>query len=795
MSKLFTTLTLSLVDRVTASSRAITQTVGRLNDRLEHNNRRLDAMRGRMLEAGAVAYGLVKAIRAPVQSAIEFESAMADIRKVVNFETPQAFKEMGKSIIKVSTRIPMAANGIAKIVAAAGQAGMQGSELLQFAELAAKVGTAFDMSAGQTGESLAKIKTQLNYTVEETGLLADAINHLSNTSASSAPDLVDYMKRVVSIGKTGGFSAQETAAIGSAMIASGAEANVAATSFRNMVKALSKGSSATRRQRGAYKRLGLDAAKVAKSMQKDAVGTVNAVLASVRKLPKHMQQATISDLFGDEARALAPLIENASLLENALASVSQQANYLGSSQKEYEERAKTTANAVQLFRNKILALGISLGSALLPTLNSVMDELGPMILRLAKFAEANPKLTSSIVAVTAGLVGLRVAATAARFSFLWMKGGLLSSAIVGLKGIGGAFTIAGTGLRGLATVGMLPFQGIIAGAKKARFALIGFAAAAKIGGIGSTLAMATAGGTRSLLGLLNPLRLVTASMRALKFAMIGTGIGAILIGIAAAGTAIYNNWSGIKAMFSSFASGFMEALGPAKPLIDPIISGFDYLKSLWDDLMGGFVASDQSWAEFGEAAGRAVGKVVSWFVELPGRILSAIKSIDIGSLIKWPSPPAWLSKLWGGGKKVRVDTNVDGTRATGGSVFAGKTYLVGEKGPELITPRYGGIVHDAAKTSRMLHSLVPKINIPQIHSGLSSNIVLPRPRAVPTLSPKGGGLPAPQGQVGSSRDVHVAFNGDIIIQGGTQATAQDIRREFGREAGALLRSQFSDGAV
>ena len=56
--------------------------------------------------------------------AIEFESAIADVRKVVDFETPKQFKEMGQDIINLSLKIPMAAEGLAQIVADGGQSGI-----------------------------------------------------------------------------------------------------------------------------------------------------------------------------------------------------------------------------------------------------------------------------------------------------------------------------------------------------------------------------------------------------------------------------------------------------------------------------------------------------------------------------------------------------------------------------------------------------------------------------------------------------------------------------------------------
>ncbi|MFH4347132.1 phage tail tape measure protein, partial [Acinetobacter baumannii] len=84
--------------------------------------------------AGAAAMAI------PVHLAIDYESAMADVKKVVNFETPQQFKIMGDDIIRLSTKLPMAAKDIAAIVAAGGQSGIAKNELLGFAESAVKMG-------------------------------------------------------------------------------------------------------------------------------------------------------------------------------------------------------------------------------------------------------------------------------------------------------------------------------------------------------------------------------------------------------------------------------------------------------------------------------------------------------------------------------------------------------------------------------------------------------------------------------------------------------------------------------
>lgn len=75
----------------------------------------------------AVAFGTAKGFAGAANSlfnltqyAIKFESSMADVRKVVDFETPEQFKAMSKDVLDLSTKIPMAATGLAQIVAAGG---------------------------------------------------------------------------------------------------------------------------------------------------------------------------------------------------------------------------------------------------------------------------------------------------------------------------------------------------------------------------------------------------------------------------------------------------------------------------------------------------------------------------------------------------------------------------------------------------------------------------------------------------------------------------------------------------
>jgi hypothetical protein len=163
------------------------------------------------------------------------------------------------------------------------------------------------------------------------------------------------------------------------MISAGAESEVAATSFRNMGKALTVGERATKKQRVAFSRLGLDSVKTAKNMQKNALKTTLDVMDRIQKLPAWQRNSIASALFGDEARGLLPVIADTRELRRELDMVGTSANYSGSAFNEYLVRAQTTSNALEIIGNKLRAKGIEIGDSWLPTIKDIGLGVGDLL--------------------------------------------------------------------------------------------------------------------------------------------------------------------------------------------------------------------------------------------------------------------------------------------------------------------------------------------------------------------------------------------------------------------------------
>ncbi|MCL4252127.1 MAG: hypothetical protein KJ065_28530, partial [Anaerolineae bacterium] len=141
------------------------------------------------------------------------------------------------------------------------------------------------------------------------------------------------------------------------------------------------------------------------------------------------------------------------------------------------------------------------------------------------------------------------------------------------------------------------------------------------------------------------------------------------------------------------------------------------------------------------------GELLAWFADLPAKIRAAVGRIDLSGLISWGN----LNPFGGGEETPAQKTAVDGARAKGGPVRAGRTYLVGERGAELFSPGASGMIspHDAYRaaaagasatsttaTAREVHV---HVNVPAI---TVSGVQDPRTAAQMTVAELGGAIKA-----------------------------------------------------
>ncbi|MDR1510426.1 MAG: phage tail tape measure protein [Synergistaceae bacterium] len=358
---------------------------------------RLAGAKGKIITSAAPLLAMVRLSK----TAMDAESAMANIRKVVEFDAGrevEQLKEMKEGYFDLSKRIPMTAVDLMKIGESAGQLGIPKDEILGFTEDAAKMGVAFDISAEHAGATMASWRTALKLNQKGVVSLADKVNLLGNTTAASAPNISEVITRLGPLAEVGGITDGILAALGASVVATGTEPEVAATGLKNLFLALNAGKSATKGQDAAFAKLGYkDPAKLAKRMQEDSEAVMVEVLERIGKKPQHEQMAVIKDLLGKQAiAAVAPLLTNLEFLKENLKKVNDPSLYEGSMEKEFQARADTTENSVQLLKNSLTALSEKIGEHLLPVIEKAAEFLAKVLNTVTDLAEEFPGLTEAV---------------------------------------------------------------------------------------------------------------------------------------------------------------------------------------------------------------------------------------------------------------------------------------------------------------------------------------------------------------------------------------------------------------
>jgi TP901 family phage tail tape measure protein len=389
-------------------------------------------LRGQLFETVAPALALA----APVKWAIDFESGMADAAKTIDgmrdsagnltpmyYEMEKAAKEMGRTL-------PLAHKEIASLFAAGGQLGMtEAKSLKEFTELSAHMAVAFGMSTEQSADAVGGYMTKLGISIQETRELLDLMNYYANTGSASEKGISDIVNRTVALGKVSGVSAKPMIALAATFDALKVDSSIAATGIKNFLVALTKGSAATKQQQKAYAMLGIDPVKLSKQMQIDSEGAILSVINKIKSLPKDKHTAIMTQIFGQQSlEALMPLLDRSEIFIENLRTMGNESEYTDAVRKEFENRARTTANSLMLLTNRVKEVGVTVASVLLPPLNKFIAVIGPGISAIADFAAKHETLTTAVIGTIAGFLSLKVAGIGAAYAASSMGSGIMFTA-------------------------------------------------------------------------------------------------------------------------------------------------------------------------------------------------------------------------------------------------------------------------------------------------------------------------------------------------------------------------------
>nr|DAO47820.1 MAG TPA: minor tail protein [Caudoviricetes sp.] len=379
-------------------------------NKLKEAQKRYDARQesiGRMKDFGdkqiTQGMGIAGALAVPVKIALDTRESQADLKKMVD----GAEKYYGK-LRDISERSSLSQAKVFEMAGALAQSGIQEKDLVKYTEQANKIAVAFDIDAAAAGNFLAKTKEQLGLGKEELFAYSNAINHMSDRSASRAAELTEISGRVGGIAKGAGVSNSALLGLSATLVSFNKTPEQAATGLKNFFGALTKGSATSKKATNAFKSIGLDVNKLAVDMQRDGEGTILRVLQKIKEANPAEQGALISTIFGEEAKSsVQDMVNNLDKVKKNLkeAKVGFGKDAVDT---EYNKRMDTPLNKMLMAKNKVVNSMGDLGNALMPTITGALEKLSPLIDKVSQFIQKNPQLAAGIMKSVAGFAAFKI---------------------------------------------------------------------------------------------------------------------------------------------------------------------------------------------------------------------------------------------------------------------------------------------------------------------------------------------------------------------------------------------------
>lgn len=349
-----------------------------------------------VMGAGLVA--TVKGIADCTKEAEKFESQMAPVIRYVDgladslgnvsdamADNGKTFKqnrdELARYIQDLSTEIPRDTEQLTQISSALGQSGIGVDEQINTSILrdTAKAATAMDLDDQTAGNYMAKWQVAFTkrdadgnteqFSHDDVMELMDQINYLAAHNATTAPEVAQSVNQAASFGQIAGIDPAATAAIATAMQATGVATDRVGTSITRIYTNLSKGENATKKQKEMLEELGFTAEGVAKSLttRGQGVSTLRSIFGAINEMPDERKVAALSTLFGQWAiDGGAKIVNNLPLLDKTLAEVQNKEAYTGSMEREFIINASTSESVSMMTSNAKTALMQDIGEQFLP---------------------------------------------------------------------------------------------------------------------------------------------------------------------------------------------------------------------------------------------------------------------------------------------------------------------------------------------------------------------------------------------------------------------------------------------
>lgn len=759
MTTMTSSLILSLVDQVTGPARAAARSVDGLRAAAARNAQQMQAVQGQLLGAVGAAVALAAAVRAPIKAAMEFEAQMASVSTLVDTST-ESMADMGREVLEIGKRTPVAIADLTSGLYDVRSAGIAAGEAMSVLEGSARLAVAGLGTTKQATDLVTSSINAFNIPAQEQARLYDVIFKAVKNGKTTIAELSQGFGAVAGTVANAGIEIDEYFASVAALTTAGLPAAQAHTQIRAAIAGLTR---ETKQSSKIFRALGVKtfAELVEKSggmvnafsLIREQVGGNDAemikLLGSVEAYNAVLGLS--GSVNGKYAETLDDMRNGANAVDDAF---QKQADTFRGVVRLFQNSMAALAVSIG---EALLPAANSAFAAIAPIIGAIgewakanpalISSIVGLVAGLVGFRLVTLSARWAFLFLKGGVLDAALAVARSSQAIV-SAGGKIANFTRMVRRLGLSMTLLS------ATGGTGFMAGLIKGMS---------GALAAIGPIATSIGAAIAGISAPVWGVIAVV--AGLAFAVYKYwtpisefvtgfaSVVGSALGEAISAIAGFGSRIataIGGWAAEKIVNIGELLGIDEAtMRAGMDVAVGIISStgqriIDTIKAI-PAAVGGWVGdlfsmneySDQATAEFrsaGERAGEALVNAVKNAIAALGSIASEMASVgrqlmdmllegiksgaaavidyvrSIGSRIKsgiTGAATGALSRIknavgLGGGPDAANDNSaLAGTRAAGGAIVGGRTYLVGEHGPELVTPSRSGYVHDAETTASM----------------------------------------------------------------------------------------------
>lgn len=370
-------------------------------------NRVADSFKYVSLAAGAALTGSTMA-------AVNFESAMANVNKVLKDSEKGYFSSLQQEILDMSRELPLTAEEIAQVTANALQLGVSARDVSKFTETILKLGTATNISADEAAIAIAQFFNITGESLQNVDKFGAVLTSLGNQFPTFESDIMEMSTRIAAAGTSIGMSSQDILGLSTALTSVGLSAEAGGSSISQILRTIDTQVATSGKKLSAWaKQAGMSVDEFKRAWSEDATGTFQLLVDSLAEGVDNGENlnAMLKDLGITAIRqtdAFSRLVQandtlNDALGESAKAWQDIEKGESGALNDEFAQKVKTLAAQFQLLKNDLFALGVTIGQQVMPYLQRAIDFARELV---NQFIRLSPEAKKWVVGLLAGLASI-----------------------------------------------------------------------------------------------------------------------------------------------------------------------------------------------------------------------------------------------------------------------------------------------------------------------------------------------------------------------------------------------------